>query len=100
VRGHGPVDVEDRLRAGGNLIPHPDRIEQPPAGGDDGGGARIAARPRCQCRIGDDDGNVGAKPLAQRHRQRQPRKRAATDDNTSLCRHALSLLAQLYPERS
>ena len=73
---------------GRDLIPHPDGIEQPAAGGDDGGRARIAARPQRQRRIGDDDGNIGAKALTQRQRQRQPRKRAAADDNASLCRHA------------
>ena len=44
---------------------------------------RVAER-----RIGDDDRNIGPEPLAQRQRQRQPGKRAAADDNASLCRHA------------
>ena len=43
-------------------------------------------------RIGHNDGNIGAKALAQRQRQRQPCKRAAADDNASLCRHAVPLL--------
>ena len=90
--GIGDDHVEDRLRAGGDLIPHPDGIEQPAAGGDDGGRARIAARPQRQRRIGHDDGNIGAKALTQRQRQRQPGKRAAADDNASLCRHAEPLL--------
>ena len=44
--GIGDDHVEDRLRAGCDLVPHPDGIEQPAAGGDDGGRARIAARPQ------------------------------------------------------
>ena len=44
--GIGDDHVEDRLRLGRDLIPHPDGIEQPAAGGDDGGRARIAARPQ------------------------------------------------------
>ena len=34
-------------------------------------------------------GMSGAKPLAERQRQRQSRKRAAADDNASLCRHVI-----------
>ena len=44
--GIGDHHVDDRLRGGGDLVPHLDRLEQPAAGRDDGGGARIAARPR------------------------------------------------------
>ena len=77
--------------AGSDLVPDPDGIEQPPAGGDDSGRARIAARPHRKRGIGDNDRDVGAKPLAQRQCQRQPRKRAAADDNASLCRHAVPL---------
>ena len=86
--GIGDDHVEDRLRLAGDVIPDADRLEQPAAGGDDRGGARIAARPRRQRGIGDDDRNLGAKALAQRQRQRQTGKRAAADDNASLCRHA------------
>ena len=93
--GIGDDHVEDRLRAGGDLIPDADGIEQPPAGGDDRGRARIAARPHRKRRIGDDDRNIGAEALAQRQRQRQPCKRAAADDNASLCRHALPLLTEV-----
>ena len=88
----GDHHVEDRLRAGRDLIPHPDGLEQPAAGRDDGGRARIAARPCRQRRIGDDDRNIGAEALTQRQRQRQPGKRAAADDNASLCRHARTCL--------
>ena len=84
----GDDHVEDRLRLGRDLVPDADRLEQPAAGRDDGGRARIAARPRRQRRIGDDDGNLRAEALPQRQRQRQPRERAAADDNASLCRHA------------
>ena len=41
----GDDHVEDRLRAVRDLVPHPDGLEQPAAGRDDGGRARIAARP-------------------------------------------------------
>ena len=80
--------VEDRLRLRRHLIPHPERLEQPAAGGDDGGRARIAAWPQPQRRIGDDDGNIGPQALTQAQCQRQPGKRAAADDNATLCRHA------------
>ena len=73
----------------------PTASSKPPAGGDDGGRARIAAWSHRKCRIGDDDRNVGAEPLAQRQSQRQPCKRAAADDNASLCRHALPLLTEV-----
>ena len=53
-------------------------------------GSRLGLRR--QRRIGDDDGNIGAKALTQRQRQRQSRKCAAADDNASLCRHAGPLL--------
>ncbi len=76
------------LRLRRHLIPHPERLEQPAAGGDDGGRARIAAWPQPQRRIGDDDGNIGTKALTQPQGQRQPGKRAAADDNATLCRHA------------
>ena len=92
--GIGDDHVEDRLRAGSDLIPHPDGIEQPPAGGDDGGRARIAAWPQPKRRIGHDDGNIGAKALTQRQRQRQPCKCAAADDNASLCRHSATLITR------
>ena len=89
--GVGDDHVENRLRSVRDLVPDPERLEQPAAGGDDGGGARIAARTRRKRRIGDDDRNIGAEPLAQRQRQRQPGKSAAADDNASLCRHAVPL---------
>ena len=44
--GIGDDHVDDRLRGGRDLAPDAERLEQPAAGGDDGGGARIAARPR------------------------------------------------------
>ena len=58
---------------------------------EDGTGRRtgIAARPHSQRWIGDDDGNIRAKALTERQRQRQPGKGAAADDNASLCRHAI-----------
>ena len=87
--GIGDDHVCYRLRGGRDLAPDAERLEQPPAGGDDRGRARIAARPRGQRRIGHDDGNIAAQALTQRQRQRQPRKGAAADDNTSLCRHAI-----------
>ena len=77
------------MRIGGDLVPDAERLEQPPAGGHDGGRARIAARPHGERRIGHDDGNIGAKALTERQRQRQPGKCAAADDNASLCRHAI-----------
>ena len=58
----GDDHVEDRLRLVRDLIPCPDRLEQPAAGRDDRGGARIAARPRRQRRIGHDHGNVAPRP--------------------------------------
>jgi hypothetical protein len=85
--GIGDDHVENRLRAGCDLIPHSDGIEQSAAGRDDRGRARIAAGPRRQRRIGDDNRNIGAETLTQRQRQRQSRKRSAADDNASLCRH-------------
>ena len=85
--GIGDDHVEDRLRSRRDLVPDAERLEQPAAGGDDGGGARIAARPHRQRRIGHDDGDIGPEALAERHRQRQSRKRPAADDNASLCRH-------------
>ena len=94
--GIGDDHVEDRLRSGRDLIPHAERLEQPAAGRDDGGGARIAARPCRQRRIGDDDRNIGAKALTQRQRQRQSRKRAAADDNASLCRHVTCYSRSCY----
>src|SRR5258708_918564 len=87
--GIGDDHVEDRLRLGGDVVPHPDGIEQPAAGRDDRGRARIAARAACQRRIGDDDRNIGAKALPQGQSQRQPGECAATDDNATLCRHAV-----------
>ena len=74
---------------GRELIPDAERLEQPPAGRYDGGRARIAARPHGQRGIGDDNGNIGTKALAERQRQRQPGKCPAADDNASLCRHAI-----------
>ena len=70
-----------------DLFPHPECLEQPAAGRDDGGGPRVAARARRQRRIGHNNGNIGAKALTQRQRQRQARERAAADDNATLCRH-------------
>ena len=98
-RGIGDDHVEDRLRRRRHLVPDAERLEQAAAGGDDGGRARIAARPLAQRRIGDDDGNIGPKPLAQRQRQRQSRKRAAADDNASLCRHT-AYSHPCYPDYS
>jgi hypothetical protein len=43
--GIGDHHVEDGLRLSCDLVPHPDGFEQPAAGGDDGGRARIAAWP-------------------------------------------------------
>ncbi len=43
--GIGDDHVEDRLRLACDLIPYPDGVEQPAAGRDDCGRARIAARP-------------------------------------------------------
>ena len=43
--GIGNDHVENGLRLRRHLIPHPERLEQPAAGGDDGGRARIAAWP-------------------------------------------------------
>ena len=83
----GDDHVENRLRLGGDLIPHPDGIEQPAASGDDGSRARIAAWPQPQRRIGHNEGNIGAKALPQRQRERQSGKGAPADDNASLCRH-------------
>jgi len=48
--GIGDDHVEDRLRVGSDLAPDADRLEQPPAGGDDGGRARIAASDVSQAR--------------------------------------------------
>ena len=83
--GIGDDHVENRLHPGSDLIPHPDGIEQPAAGGNDRGRARITARSCRQRGIGHDDGNINAKALTQRQRQRQTGKRAAADDNASLC---------------
>ena len=94
--GIGDDHVEDGLRRGRDLAPDAERLEQPPAGGDDRGRARIAARPRCQRRIGHNHRNIATKALTQRQRQRQPRKGAAADDNASLCRHGI--LTQLRPQ--
>ena len=85
--GIGDDHVEDRLRGGSDLAPDPERFEQPPAGGDDGGGARSRLGLLAQRRIGHDHGHVGAEALTQRQRQRQSGKGAAADDNASLCRH-------------
>src|SRR5579863_609011 len=85
--GVGNDHIQNRLRSICNLFPDANGIEQPPAGGDDGGSTRIAARPQPKRRIGDDNGNIGAKALTQRQRQRQPCKPAAADDNASLYRH-------------
>jgi hypothetical protein len=50
------------------------------AGGDDRGGARIAARPHGERRIGDDDlERLGPSPCRKRQRQRQPGESAASD---------------------
>ena len=87
--GIGDDHVEDGLRIGGHLVPDAERLEQPPARGHNGGRPRIAARPRGKRRIGHDDGNIRAKALTERQRQRQPGKGAAADDNASLCRHAI-----------
>ena len=96
----GDDHVEDRLRPGRDLIPHPDGIEQAAAGRDDGGRARIAAWPCRQRRIGNDDRDIGAKALAQRQRQRQPGQGAAADNNASLCRHRNLLEIPLLPDYS
>src|SRR5262249_49270302 len=95
----GDHHVEDRLRGIGDLAPDAQCLEQPSAGGDDRRPARIPAGPDAKRRIGYDDMDIRAKSLAQRQRQGQPRKRAAADDNASLCRHlgpayALLLLVQ------
>ena len=75
----GDHHVEDRLRLGRDLVPDADGLEQPAAGGDDGGGARVAARARGERRIGDDDGNIGGQgpgaapapaPVRRRRRRR------------------------------
>jgi len=87
--GIGDDHVEDWLRRGRNLAPDAEHLEQPPAGGDDRGRARIATWPRGQRRIGHDHRNLAAQALTERQRQRQPRKGAAADDNASLCRHAI-----------
>ena len=83
----GDNHVEDGLCRRRDLTPDAERLEQSAAGGDDGGGAGVAARPDRQRWIGHDHGNVRAKTLAQRQRQRQSRKCPAADDNASLCRH-------------
>ena len=85
IRDH---HVEDGLRIR-HLIPDAERLEQPPARRHDRGRPRIAARPRSQRRIGDYDGNIRAKALTERQRQRQPGKGAAADDNASLCSHTV-----------
>ena len=77
--GIGDDHVEDRLRLGRDLVPDAERLEQPAAGGDDGGRARIAARPRGQRRIGHDDGNIrrqgpGATPAPAPARQTRRRR--------------------------
>ena len=93
----GDDHVEDRLRSGRDLIPHPDGLEQPAAGRDDGGRAWIAAWLCRQRRIGNDDRDIAAEALTQRQRQRQPRKGAAADNNASLCRHRNLLADTLAP---
>ena len=98
--GIGDDHVEDRLRFGRDLIPYPDGIEQAPARRDDGGRARVAARPGGQRRVGDDDRDVGAEALTQRQRQRQPGKGASADNNASLCRHRNLLAIPLPPDYS
>ena len=83
----GDDHIQDRLRAVRDIAPNADRLEKPAAGRDDGGGARIAARPGIKRRIGDDDGKIGPKALTQRQCQRQSGKCATADDNASLYRH-------------
>ncbi|MEY9180709.1 hypothetical protein ABIA41_002144 [Bradyrhizobium sp. USDA 313] len=83
----GDDHVEDRLRLAPDGVPGADRLEQAAAGGHDRGGAGIAARPRAERGIGDDDGDLGPEPLAQRQGECKPCKRAATDDNATLYRH-------------
>ncbi len=85
--GIGDDHVEDRLGLAPDAVPGADRLEQAAAGGDDRRGAGISARPCAERGIGDDDGNLGPEPLAQRQGQRKPCKRAATDDNATLYRH-------------
>ena len=75
--GVGDDHVEDRLRAVGATWP------QTPSASNSRRQAATMAVARGsrlgrtgQRRIGDDDGNIGAEPLTQRQRQRQPRKRA------------------------
>ena len=78
--GIGDDHVEDRLGLGLDVVPGAERLEQAAAGRDDRGRAGIAARPRGERGVGDDDGNLGSEPLAQRQREREARKCAAAND--------------------
>ncbi len=87
--GIGDDHVEHGLRGGRHVLPDAEHIEQPTAGGDDSRGARVAARPGRQRRIGHDHANIRTEPLPQRHRQRQPGEGAPANHDASLCRHAV-----------
>src|SRR3984957_12588224 len=64
--------IQDRLRTVRDLVPNTDRLEKPATGGNDGGGAWIAAGSGIQRRINDDNGKLESKALTERQRQRQP----------------------------
>ena len=67
-----------------DLVPDSDGVEQAASSGDNRGRARIAARPDRKRRIRNNNGNIGAKPLAQCQRQGKARKCATADDNALL----------------
>ncbi len=90
--GIGDDHVEDRLRLAPDVVPGADGLEQAAAGGHDRGRARVAARTGRERGVGDDDGNLGPEPLAQRQGQREAGKRAAANDNATLYRHTKFLV--------
>ena len=83
--GVGHHHVEDRLRLRVDRVPDFDRLEQPPRGGRDGGGARVLRLRGFERRIGDRHRKARAQRLAQRDRQRQAGKARPADHHVALC---------------
>ena len=77
--GVGDDHVEDRLRVGGDRVPHAERLEHAPRRGRDRRGAQVGPRIGGKCRIGDHDPERAPEPLAQREREREPGESAARD---------------------
>ena len=94
--GVGHHHVEDRLRSVRDRIPDAECLEQPPRGGGDRRGARVAWRPHAaQRRVGHHDREGIAEPLAQRDRERQTGKSGAADQHIGRVRQVPFCIARI-----